>query len=155
MSTAATSMSDSIQERDVGLSGDRAVHVRALGPGDDARLTRFFEQLSDESVYFRFFSPTRRSTAAELEFQRLDGIDHVALVAVAGDRIVAVVRYDRISPTEAEVAIEVEEAQQGQGIGTRLLRQLALVAREHGIRTLSAFALPANARLFRMLADTG
>jgi GNAT superfamily N-acetyltransferase len=160
VSNTASSMSDSSspaiqRESDVVLSGDRAVHVRDLRADDNARLTRFFEQLSDESVYFRFFSPTRRSTAAQLELKRLDGTDHVALGALVGDEIVAVARYDRISPTDAEVALEVADAQQGQGIGTRLLQQLALVAREHGIRTLSAIALPANTRLFRMLADTG
>ena len=133
------------------------VHVRALRADDCARLTRLFEQLSDESVYFRFFSPTPRATAAQLELKGLDGADHVALVALVGDEIVAVVRYDRLSSAEgeAEVALEVADAQQHRGIGTLLLRHLAEVAREHGIRTLSAVVLPGNARLFRMLADTG
>ena len=139
------------------VSDGRAVHVRALRADDSASLTRLFEQLSDESVYFRFFSPTPRSTAAQLELKALDGTDHVALVALVGDEILAVARYDRLASTEAEaeVALEVADAQQGRGIGTLLLQQLAVVAREHHIRTLSAVALPGNARLFRMLADTG
>ena len=116
---------------------------------------RLFEQLSDESVYFRFFSPTPRSTAAHLELKSLDGKDHVAVVALVGDEILAVARYDRLAATEAEVALEVADAQQGRGIGTLLLQQLAAVAREHHIRTLSAVALPGNAKLFRMLADAG
>jgi GNAT superfamily N-acetyltransferase len=137
------------------MSDGRAVHVRALRADDSACLTRLFEQLSDESVYFRFFTPTPRSTAAQLELKGLDGTDHVALVAIVGDEIVAVARYDRIASTEAEVALEVADAQQGRGIGTLLLHQLAMVARTHHIRTLSAVALPDNAKLFRMLADTG
>ena len=137
------------------MSDGRAVHVRALRADDSPCLTRLFEQLSDESVYFRFFSPTPRSTAAQMELKDLDGTDHVALVALVGDEIVAVARYDRLAPTEAEVALEVADAQQGRGIGTLLLQQLAAVAREHHIRTLSAIVLPGNARLFRMLADTG
>jgi GNAT superfamily N-acetyltransferase len=139
------------------MSDGPAVHVRALRADDCARLARLFEQLSDESVYFRFFSPTPRSTAAQLELKALDGTDHVALVALVGDEIVAVARYDRLSSTEgeAEVALEVADAQQGRGIGTLLLHHLAVVAREHHIRTLSAVVLPGNARLFRMLADTG
>jgi GNAT superfamily N-acetyltransferase len=137
------------------MSDGRAVHVRALRADDSACLTRLFEQLSDESVYFRFFTPTPRSTAAQLELKGLDGTDHVALVAIVGDEIVAVARYDRIASTEAEVALEVADAQQGRGIGTLLLKQLAMVARTHHIRTLSAVALPGNAKLFGMLADTG
>jgi len=143
------------------VSDGRSVHVRALRADDSASLTRLFEHLSDESVYFRFFSPTPRSTAAQLELKALDGTDHVALVALVGDEILAVARYDRLASTEAEaeaeaeVALEVADAQQGRGIGTLLLQQLAVVAREHHIRTLSAVALPGNARLFRMLADTG
>lgn len=137
------------------LTGRQSVHVRALRADDETRLARLFEQLSDESVYFRFFSPMRRSTAAQMELKDLDGTDHVALVALIGDEIVAVARYDRITATEAEVAIEVADAHQSRGIGTSLLQQLAVVAREHHIRTLSALALPGNTRLLRMLADAG
>jgi len=142
-------------EGDVVLGDGGTVHVRALRADDNARLTRLFEQLSDEAVYFRFLSPMRRSRAEPLELHRLDGTNHVGLVALVGDEIVAVARYDRISTTDAEVALEVADAQHGRGIGTLLLQQLAAVARTHGIRTLSAVALPANALLFKMLADTG
>jgi GNAT superfamily N-acetyltransferase len=133
------------------------MHIRALRADDCARLTRLFEQLSDESVYFRFFSPTPRGTAAQLELKGLDGTDHIAFAAFVGHEIVAVARYDRLASEEgeAEVALEVADAQQHHGIGTLLLRHLAVVAREHGIRTLSAVVLPGNARLFKMLADTG
>jgi GNAT superfamily N-acetyltransferase len=139
------------------LSDGQTVDVRALRVDDSAGLTRLFEQLSDDSVYFRFFSPTPRATAMQLELKGLDGTDHVALVALVGDEIVAVARYDRLgcAQDEAEVALEVADAQQDRGIGTLLLQQLAVVARQHRVRTLSAVVLPGNARLFRMLGDAG
>jgi GNAT superfamily N-acetyltransferase len=142
-------------ETSIVLTDGRTVHARALRAEDDERLTRFFDRLDDEAVYFRFFSPTRRATATKLELQRLDGRDHVALAALQDGEIVAVARYDRISSTEAEVALEVANAHQGHGIGTWLLQQLAVTAREHGFRTLSAIALPGNASLFRMLVHAG
>jgi GNAT superfamily N-acetyltransferase len=139
-------------------AGGGAVHVRRLRADDETRLARLVEQLSNESLYFRFFSQTRRSIAAQMEVKDLDGIDHlalVALVALVADEIVGVARYDRITATEAEVALEVAGAHQSRGIGVLLLQELAVVAREHHIRTASAVALPGNTRLFRMLADAG
>jgi acetyltransferase len=85
-----------------------------------------------------------------------------ALVAVldAGpdERIVGVARYavDPESPVRrAEFAITVEDAQQGRGIGRRLLDHLARVARQEGFEELEAFVLSDNMPMIRLLEGSG
>ena len=81
----------------------------------------------------------------------VDGSPATTLVAEAGGRIVAFAGYHRDpdASDRAEVAFAVADAVQGHGIGTRLLEQLAEVAREAGhpdVRRLRAGRQPPHAR---------
>lgn len=81
---------------DVILLDGSTVHIRPLDPEDAARLVAFHAGLSDETVYLRFFAP--KPTLSPEEVERFTHVDHdarVALVAEAGDRLLAVARYDR------------------------------------------------------------
>jgi ribosomal protein S18 acetylase RimI-like enzyme len=58
---------------------------------------------------------------------------------------VAVARYDgRAGTNEAEIAVTVEDAWQGRGIGKRLTRRLAVRARDRGIESFEAVVQPDN-----------
>jgi GNAT superfamily N-acetyltransferase len=125
--------------------------VRPIEITDVDRLVRMFGRLSRESIYFRFFSPIRRLPSAAL--LRLANVDHRrrdALVALDGDEIVAVTRYDgmrgpdRSTLPEAEIAVTVDDAWQHLGVGESLTRQLAAVARDRGFTTFVARILPEN-----------
>src|SRR6476661_8390830 len=122
-----------------------ALTVRPIEITDVDRLGRMFGRLSRESVYFRFFSPIRRLPSSAL--LRLADVDHCrreALVALDGDEIVAVARYDgirgpdRSTLREAEIAVTVEDAWQHRGVGEKLTRHLAVVARDRGFATFVA-----------------
>jgi GNAT superfamily N-acetyltransferase len=133
--------------------------VRPIGPTDIARLERMFFRLSPATVYRRFFSPIHEPSPRMLMW--LTNVDHdrrEALVAVHGDEIVAVARYDgRPGSTEAEIAVTVEDAWQHRGIGGRLARRLAAVALDHGFEQFIATMLPDNREaiglLHRLSAD--
>jgi GNAT superfamily N-acetyltransferase len=120
--------------------------VRPIAIGDAERLARLFARLSPSSVHFRFFSPISRPPRAAL--LRLADVDHdrrEALVALEGDEIVAVARYDgRIGSHQAEIAITVEDAWQHRGVGRRLARRLAALATDRGYDTFVATMLPDN-----------
>jgi GNAT superfamily N-acetyltransferase len=125
--------------------------VRPIEITDVDRLVRMFGRLSRRSIYFRFFSPIRRLPSSAL--LRLADVDHFrreALVALDGDEIVAVARYDgmrgpdRSTLSEAEIAVTVEDAWQHRGVGEMLTRQLAVVARDRGFATFVARILPDN-----------
>jgi GNAT superfamily N-acetyltransferase len=128
-----------------------ALTVRPIEITDVERLERMFERLSPESVRFRFFSPIPRLTRPAL--LRLADVDHCrrdALVALDGDEIVAVVRYNGLpdpheaGTRDAEFAITVEDAWQHRGLGRRLSARMAVLARKRGYHAFVATILPDN-----------
>jgi GNAT superfamily N-acetyltransferase len=120
--------------------------IRPITIGDAERLARLFTRLSPASVHFRFFSPVSRPPRAAL--LRLADVDHGrrdALVALDGDEIVAVARYDgRPGSNQAEIALTVEDAWQHRGLGQRLAVRLAGLATRRGYDTFVATMLPDN-----------
>src|SRR5262245_2905062 len=149
-------MADPTWESDVVLTDGGTVHLRPVTKDDEQALLELYEALSDESVYLRFFSPVSRPTAAQLErITAVDQQDHVVLVAELGNRLVAVARYDRVKPDEAEVAFTVRDDEQGRGLATLLLEHLAVVARANGITVFSADTLPNNSRMLNVFRSAG
>ena len=128
------------------LVGDRTLTVREITIDDIERLRRLFTRLSPDSVYRRFFSPVQEPPrTALLWLANVDRTNRDALVALDGDEIVAVARYDgRAGTNQAEIAVTVEDAWQGLGVGKRLTRRLAKIAVEHGIESFEAVVQPDN-----------
>ncbi len=127
-----------------------------ITPGDADELQRFHLAQSPESTYLRFFAPMPRISDRDLErFTRVDHHDRVALVAEVGDRLIAVGRFDRTAPGEAEVAFNVSDSQQGRGLGSVLLEHLAAAARERGIHRFVAEVLPQNRKMVQVFRDAG
>src|SRR3954447_2365909 len=113
-------------------------------------------RLSDETIYFRFFSLYRQLSARDVaRFTQVDHVDRAALVALVGEDLIGVVRYDRVSPHEAEVAFNVEDAHQGRGLGTVFLDHIAAAARERGIERFIADVLPANRKMLNVFDEAG
>ncbi|GAB2457620.1 bifunctional GNAT family N-acetyltransferase/acetate--CoA ligase family protein [Streptosporangium sandarakinum] len=143
-------------EADVVLSDGGTAHVRPIHPADADLLRAFYSRLSEESIYFRFFGPRPRLSDREITwFTNVDYTDRVALIATIGTEMVAVIRYDRIDPAEAEVAFLVEDAHQGRGVASVLLEHLAATARERGISRFVADVLPANQKMMTVLKQAG
>ena len=139
------------------LKDGGTVHVRPIRPDDGPRLEALHGRLSSESIYLRFFSYHPRLTPREVEhFTNVDHEWRFALVALLGDDLVAVVRYDGWpGRTDAEVALVVDDAHQGRGIGTVLLEHLAAAARERGITEFRATVLPSNRRMLSVFRSAG
>jgi acyl-CoA synthetase (NDP forming)/RimJ/RimL family protein N-acetyltransferase len=144
-------------EADVVAADGGTVHIRPIIPEDAERLESLHSRLSPRTIHFRFFSPRPRLSARDVErFTVVDHDDRVALVAVLGDEMIAVARYDRMPGTdEAEVAFVVEDRHQGRGLGTVLLEHLAAAARERGVRRFVAETLPDNRRMIGVFRDAG
>ncbi len=129
---------------------DIQVPTRPVQPDDEQRFYRLWPRLSRETVYRRFHAPVR--TIPEETVRRLVTVDHdlrEALVAVVGDDVVGVARYDRpaADPSTAELAVVVEDAWQGVGVGRQLLTELTDLAGRRGVRTLSADVQADNDRV--------
>jgi RimJ/RimL family protein N-acetyltransferase len=144
-------------EADVVLSDGGTVLIRPIRPDDQEALSRFHQGLSPESVYLRYFSPHPSLSDAELEFlTTLDYRWRMALVAVLGDDIVGVARYEgQEGQRAAEVAFLVDDHHHGRGIGTVLLEWLAAAAREAGISEFYATTLWENKRMLAVFKEAG
>jgi nucleotide-binding universal stress UspA family protein len=135
------------------------VLVRPIAPEDRDALVAAFERLSPETRYRRFFGPVTRLSSSVLDYlTRVDHRDHEALVALdePGD-IVAVARYVRTAPDEAEPAVVVADDWQRRGLGGRLLGLLASRARDEGVERFRAPVLAQNREaiaLFTRLGET-
>ncbi len=162
-SPATTGGVGSHYEVDEVLRDGRRLHIRAIRPDDKSALLSFFGRLSREAIYYRFLGAKKRLTASELAYlTELDFHRKAALVASLDDeeqkRIVGVGRYtcppggpdDR-----AEVALTVEDALQGRGIGTLLLKHLVRVAAAEGVSRFDAFLFADNHRMVHLLEKTG
>ncbi|MFG2758955.1 GNAT family N-acetyltransferase [Streptomyces wuyuanensis] len=152
-------------EADVVLRDGGTAHIRPITTEDAERLVSFYEQVSDESKYYRFFAPYPRLSAKDVHrFTHHDYVDRVGLAVTVGGEFIATVRYDRINEDgmpasapadEAEVAFLVQDAHQGRGVASTLLEHIAAVARERGIRRFAAEVLPANNKMIKVFTDAG
>ena len=145
------------EERDVVLWSGSTLRLRPIRPDDAEALLAFCERLSPDSLYFRFFSLSHVDAAAAERFCRIDYDNEFALVGEASGRIVAIAQSFRLpqNPERAEVAFAVEDALQGQGIGTRLLDRLAEIARDHGISAFEADVLAHNRQMMDVFRNCG
>ncbi|NIK59206.1 bifunctional GNAT family N-acetyltransferase/acetate--CoA ligase family protein [Kribbella shirazensis] len=140
---------------DVLASDGSVVRIRPVREDDEPALEAMNQRVSDESMYLRFFG-IRRSMADEYAHHlAADHDNHVAVVAEYGDDVVGIASYETLRAGEAEMAFLLQDSVHGKGIGTLLLEQLAAVARENGIERLRADTLVENAKMLRVLADSG
>lgn len=143
-------------EADVLLSDGRTAHLRPVSPEDGPALKAFYDGVSEQSRYFRFFSAHPRLTDSDVDrFTVVDYDDRVALVVTLGDAIIAIAGYDVTEPKTAEVAFLVQDKHQGRGIGQLLLEHLAQAAREHGIERFEAQILAENSRMLQVFREQG
>ncbi|MFI6122223.1 GNAT family N-acetyltransferase [Streptomyces sp. NPDC051064] len=152
-------------EADVVLRDGGTARIRPITTDDAERLVSFYEQVSDESKYYRFFAPYPRLSARDVHrFTHHDYVDRVGLAVTIGGEFIATVRFDRINEQgrpasapadEAEVAFLVQDAHQGRGVASALLEHIAAVARERGIRRFAAEVLPANNKMIKVFRDAG
>ncbi|WP_326587593.1 bifunctional acetate--CoA ligase family protein/GNAT family N-acetyltransferase [Streptomyces sp. NBC_01294] len=152
-------------EADVVLRDGGTARIRPITTEDAGRLVSFYEQVSDESKYYRFFAPYPRLSDRDVRrFTHHDFVDRVGLAATIGGEFIGTVRFDRIGPDgrpasapadEAEVAFLVQDAHQGRGVASALLEHIGAVARERGIRRFAAEVLPANTKMIKVFTDVG
>lgn len=151
-------------EADVLLRDGGTARIRPITTADAARLVEFYEQVSDQSKYFRFFAPYPRLSDKDVRrFTHHDYVNRVGLAVVVRDRFIATVRYDRIDEngrpsedgTDAEVAFLVQDAHQGRGVASALLEHIGAVAQERGIRRFVAEVLPENRKMVKVFTDAG
>jgi GNAT superfamily N-acetyltransferase len=142
------------------LRDDREIEIRALRPTDEGDMLAAVDRTSAQSLYRRFFGAKRHFSESEKSFfLNADFVSHVALVAVAKEGSLGVIvgggRYIVVRPGTAELAFAVVDEYQGRGIGAALMRHLALLARNAGIKELIAEVLPENLPMLKVFQSSG
>ena len=139
------------------VPGSVSIRLRPIRSDDGERLAEFHGSLSSQSVYRRFFFVHPQLSAAEIErFTHVDYVDRLALVAMDGDRLIVVGRYERVpGAADAEVAFVVADEYQHHGIATLLLEHLAAAAYRHGITTFVAETLSENHDMIGVFMKSG
>jgi GNAT superfamily N-acetyltransferase len=136
--------------------------VRPIRPDDKWRLVEGLKLLSPRTRYLRFHADIDAFTPEQLAYlTEVDHQDHEAWVALDPEDLDApgwgVARYVRLAsdPTVAEAAVTVVDEVQGRGLGTILLRQLAVSAIENGIRTFRNYVLAENETMLEVFDQVG
>lgn len=137
------------------LADGAVVRMRELDGGDVAALSELYGALPAHDRFLRFFSA---GTAPPVE--RLIEKQHpgdMALGAFLDDAMVGVAHSVVTDADEAtaEIAMAVAHPDQAHGVGTLLLEHLASRARDRGVRRFTADVLSENARMWRVIRDSG
>jgi acetyl coenzyme A synthetase (ADP forming)-like protein len=147
------------READVVLRDGSTVHVRPARSSDAPAVEEMLTGLSDWSRWLRFFSgfPNLEQAvrwATEVDYDRRYGL--VATTGADG-QVVGHAGFEREPdrPERAEVALEIADAMQGNGLGTILLGQLAEAANEIGVQVLGAEVLAENHQMIKVFRDCG
>lgn len=137
-------------------TGAEPMVIRPIRPEDWELLQSFHVGLSGDSVRNRYFGAHPVLTDAEARgLASPTSATGAALVAVVDGTLVGVGRYIRLTdPTTAEVAFVVDDARQGQGIGTTLLTGLARVGWGAGVRRFVADTLTSNRAMLDVFFHT-
>jgi len=147
-------------ETEVLLKDGSRIILRPIRSEDIEGWLAFVSRLSRRTKYLRFHSLPKLGRDDAIRFCTVDYNNTFAFVAeVRGDQrkdIVAIGRYYRLPKRHsAEVALAIEDAYQGKGIGTKLVEWLANVARENSITSFEADVLGENREMMGVFRAYG
>jgi len=143
------------------FKGGVEVRFRAIKPSDEEGMRRLFYRFSDEAVYYRYFTPVK--TMPHSKMQKYVNVDYsrtLSIVGLVGEtgtgRIIAEARFVR-DPRRpyADVAFVVDDAYQGLGIGTYLVKMLVRLAGERGLQGFTADVLATNNAMMKVFEKSG
>ena len=138
------------------FKGGLECHIRVIKPTDESMIRDLFYNLSESSVYFRYFSPRRSMPHKNLQqYCNINEDEGVSIVVTMGPRenrrIIGEARY-MIEPGEgfADTAFMVDENYQGRGIASFLLNYLVEIAKERGLQGFKADVLFSNQPMLKV-----
>ncbi len=147
------------------MKDGRQVTIRPIRPEDEPAMIKFHSELSERSVYLRYFQPLKltQRTAHE-HLTRACFIDYDREMALVAERpneageveILAVGRMSKLhGKNEAELAaVAIDEAQH-KGLGTELYRRLIQYGREEKLGKLVSNMLPENREMRALCTKLG
>jgi GNAT superfamily N-acetyltransferase len=121
------------------------VRIRELGAGESDVLDAVFDGLSMTSRFRRFHAGvTTLSPRMRDRLTAVDGYRHIAVAAFACGEPIGIARLVAVGDGPMELAVEVVDAWQRRGVGTRLVRAVAERGRAVGHTRIVADVLAEN-----------
>jgi RimJ/RimL family protein N-acetyltransferase len=132
------------------------VYFRAIKPSDEEAMRRLFYRFSDDTVFYRYFSPIK--TMPHSKMQEYVNVDYrrdmsiVGIIEEAGtERIIAEGRYSRQPERPiADTAFVVDEKFTSKGIASFIMYMLIKYSREQSITGFSADVLCDNKSMLKV-----
>ena len=136
--------------------GGESYQLRPLHPADERPLQEFFYSHNKETLLMRYsHHPKQMSREKASTLVAVDQGRDLAFCVVKRngpkEEIEAVGRYYFIEQTNsAEAAFVVREIHQGKGMAKCLLREMMIIARKRGIKTMYAYVRAENKPMLRV-----
>lgn len=139
------------------VEGNGTVWIRLGRPEDADAVAAMHERCSERTRYRRYLSGAAQWR--DLSLRRLTG-GHRGATLVVMSEDGSIVGLGNVFPDPgdghtAELAEIIEDAYQGWGIGTRLLRHMLELAQRLGFQSVVATVLAENAEMLAVLEQTG
>ena len=134
------------------------VWIRLARPEDSDAVAAMHERCSESTLYRRYL--TAVGQWRDVTLRRLTG-GHRGATLVAMSEDGTIVGLGHVFPDAsaqsqtAEIAVLVEDAYQGRGVGTRLVRHMLELAERLGFDDVTATVLAQNDEMMRVLDSTG
>jgi RimJ/RimL family protein N-acetyltransferase/AcrR family transcriptional regulator len=136
---------------------DGTVWIRLATPEDADAVAGMHERCSEQSRYQRYFSAVEWR---DVQLRQLSGGHRGATLVVLNEDD-TIIGLGNIFPDEpgdyraAEIALIVEDAYQGRGVGRRLLKRMLDLASHLGFAEVVAIVLANNGGMLHLLNDSG
>lgn len=136
---------------------DLEVLYRPIHPDDDDKILEFYYSLSRETIYFRFFSGRKNVPKSRIrDYTHIDYEQNFALVVEYENKIIGIGHYIITdTPETAEMAVVMHDDWQRRGIGTHFLRYIISIAKERGIKHITATVLLENYKIMKTIEKLG
>ncbi|MDB6033815.1 MAG: GCN5-related N-acetyltransferase [Verrucomicrobiales bacterium] len=142
------------------------VLFRPIRPEDEEAMVKFHHTLSEQSVYYRYFSHLKiGERIAHERLTRICFTDYDREIPLVAEmkpdapgrpEILGVGRLSKLPGLdEAEFALLVSDAFQGQGLGRQLLTLLVEVARSENLKRILGCILPENRAMLDLCTRLG
>jgi AcrR family transcriptional regulator/RimJ/RimL family protein N-acetyltransferase len=140
------------------IKGGGTVWIRLAHPGDADAVAAMHERCSEQSRVHRYF--TEVGEWRDINLRRITGGHRGATLVVMSEEgdIIGLGNVFPNSPDDghtAEIAMIVEDAYQGRGVGTRLQRRMLALAQRLGFTEVVATVLAENSGMLHVLEEPG
>ncbi|TFG04785.1 MAG: GNAT family N-acetyltransferase [Promethearchaeota archaeon] len=133
------------------------VLYRPIHPDDDDKILEFYYSLSRETIYFRFFSGRKNVPTSRIrDYTHIDYQKNFAMVVEFQNQIVGIGHYIITdNPETAEMAVVMHDDWQRKGIGTHFLKYIIVIAKERGVKYITATVLLENYKIMKTIEKIG